>query len=987
MKKVMLGVLVIIPIVIMLIVGLVTSFVSTQAYIGVESLTMDKDAVRILLSEIEPDEKGHRVVDMNDYITVKVTPDRATNKTVEWSIRDSSEDGEVAGAQLVEKTDDGYDGVKTNTTGLLEVTDYCVFRIAASAEGHSDDCIVEVTDSDVQSITLSGATELRTGDKALLSPSYSPAGSIVTQSRWTSSDEDVAVVDANGVVTAVGEGSAVITMSAYRERAGEWVEDENSGKLTVTVKKGASLYGSVVYTASDTVDLAAAGVTDTRDVTGGSVADGILTVTAADGAVVTTPEGEVRFILCAADAIVIAGAEFFTCDDGSGDAFTLGIGEIPLSLTAVWKAQIGAPSEAPSVTWSTSDENIASVDKNGVVTAVSPGKVLISATSEGGTADFELRVVNKISVFRLDLDEKSLEVGLARETLFAAYRFDPSHTLTSDDYDYGTEFFVPNIFEVEIVLPLPPASDDEKAEFYAAFVFSTDDPEVAYFADGSNVLTFVPEKITERTEVKISVKARYPRDPSLEEQTLTITVIPAVEVNDANEFFVAARTTHYYDKYFTNYASVNGDNNMYLVYRDRVYNDRVKGRYEGDIVLGSDIAYCDVETGESLVTAYEAERARLNNNVTAPNYEAELCCSLYGNGHQIYATSKFINEGFNGLGGDAYDHGLVLVREEGGVVSNVTISPNYDIGDEIADVGSAEALNGYALRMRGVGQESKYATHDPNNEFIDPTVEDPAEQLTHCTVEYSILQNGSSALGLDGVDCTLDGVVIRNTGGTGIYVPTSIDTEWDLYIDDTPGDVKFSILRTNNCVMSNMIGTAASFEFKRFTKSDGDAFGGKVDPDDPDGRTYYRIALDNGCYSTLIQEGFLDIYNWQRLNALGLLNESTLGEYAELKDLLSGALSGVLSTNKFSYLVRNYDGEAYVHFGFISTGLNEPSFLDPHFANDRYVEVTSDELLPGLNEFVKNPLRIWCYTAGENSIVPGSTYTINTRFIDRLHQA
>ena len=41
MKKIMLGVLVLIPILIMLIVGLVTSFVSTQAYIGVESVSIE----------------------------------------------------------------------------------------------------------------------------------------------------------------------------------------------------------------------------------------------------------------------------------------------------------------------------------------------------------------------------------------------------------------------------------------------------------------------------------------------------------------------------------------------------------------------------------------------------------------------------------------------------------------------------------------------------------------------------------------------------------------------------------------------------------------------------------------------------------------------------------------------------------------------------------------------------------------------------------
>ena len=68
MKKIMLGVLVIIPIIIMLIVGLVTSFVSTQAYIGIESVTIDEDAVQILFSEVPYDENGRL---LEEYINSK----------------------------------------------------------------------------------------------------------------------------------------------------------------------------------------------------------------------------------------------------------------------------------------------------------------------------------------------------------------------------------------------------------------------------------------------------------------------------------------------------------------------------------------------------------------------------------------------------------------------------------------------------------------------------------------------------------------------------------------------------------------------------------------------------------------------------------------------------------------------------------------------------------------------------------------------------
>ena len=39
----------------------------------------------------------------------------------------------------------------------MELTDYCTFRVSVSAgEGFTDSAIIEVTDADVQSITLSG---------------------------------------------------------------------------------------------------------------------------------------------------------------------------------------------------------------------------------------------------------------------------------------------------------------------------------------------------------------------------------------------------------------------------------------------------------------------------------------------------------------------------------------------------------------------------------------------------------------------------------------------------------------------------------------------------------------------------------------------------------------------------------------------------------------------------------------------------------------
>ncbi len=954
MKKIMLGVLVLIPILIMLIVGLVTSFVSTQAYIGVESVSIEEDYVTILFSEVSSDANGRKIIDLDDYMTVTVLPERAANKTLEWRIEGNVEGAteEIPGAELVRGYNGDYVPVDTNTDGIAELTGYCTFRVSASAEGFSDSVIVEVTDADVDSITLTGESSLVTGERTMLSPVYTPAGSIVTQGRWASSDESVATVDANGVVTAVGEGSAVITMSAHRDKEAEeapegaddsafWVE---SAGFTVTVGKGVSLFGNVIYTTSSDVTLADAGIEGAEAVSGCTVTDGVLSF--ADGAasaVVSAGGVEVGFVLCGEDDFVIRNADLFSYDPDAETPFTLGIGEIPLDLDAVPLDSFA--SGEVEVTWSSSDEDVAVVDENGVVTALSEGETTVSAEYAGVTRSLNIRVVKKVSIFRLAVDQSSLAVGLARETIFASYRFDPEADLSDPaEYDSGMTHFVDNVFAVEAVLPTPPESEDEKADFYADFIFETDKPEIASFT--GNTLVFHAENITERTEVTVTVSPRYPRSATVGSQSITLTVHPAVEVNDVNEFFIAARSTQTFTKLFDKY---NDDGTAAHKY------EASTPAYDGDIVLGSDIAYCDMETGESLLTALDITEPKYQYS----DYEAQICCSLYGNNHRIYASRAFMTE---------YKCSLVVVREEGAVVSNVTISPNNDIGDEIHATSDAKGIKGYALKFRTVNYD---------DEFVN-------DNLTACRLEYSIIQNAGTGIGLHGVDLTIDGCIVRNTGGTGIYVPTNMEDESSAHDEETgdgrEGDVKYSILRTHNLVMSNLIGTGMSFQYVDFSNND-----------------YKKQFADQkaaaGQVSTLIQTGFLDIYNWQPMDALNLIDTTTIDDkYASLIPIAMNILAQAIDSQEFSYLIKKYTGISYVHFGFVSTGLSEKSYLKPTFEDERFTELSTN-MLPGLSSIsftgidLKNcPIRVWCYTADESDIVPGATYTVNTRFIDRLHQ-
>ena len=74
----------------------------------------------------------------------------------------------------------------------------------------TDECVVNVRHA-VESIRLSRRSmKLNPGETGTLRVSYSPAKATVKTAHWYSENESVATVDENGVVTAVGPGTATV---------------------------------------------------------------------------------------------------------------------------------------------------------------------------------------------------------------------------------------------------------------------------------------------------------------------------------------------------------------------------------------------------------------------------------------------------------------------------------------------------------------------------------------------------------------------------------------------------------------------------------------------------------------------------------------------------------------------------------------------------------------------------------------------------------
>lgn len=241
---------------------------------------------------------------------------------------------------------------------------------------------VRIVDELVDTLTFNTSdTVLTEGDTLNLSWTVSPTGSAVT---FESSDTAVTSVDENGVVTAIAEGKAQITAKAGALTATVNITVARSGfsgtkyigKITtnggtLNLREGPStahaILGKFAYGAEITVY--------------GDVQDGWYAVqgTLTDG---TEASGYVS-----AEWVTVLG-KYATSLALETDNATVTEGE---TLAITWTVEPGDITP----TFTVSDSKIASVDKNGVITALSQGNVTVTVSAGGKTAVFTLNVLAK----------------------------------------------------------------------------------------------------------------------------------------------------------------------------------------------------------------------------------------------------------------------------------------------------------------------------------------------------------------------------------------------------------------------------------------------------------------------------------------------------------------------------------------------------------------------------------------------------------------
>ena len=329
----------------------------TKAVTGV---ALDRTSINFVL--------GNAAVKLN----ATVNPSDASNKAVSW----------VSSDTRVATVNDGTVTAVGKGTATITVT--------TADGGHKASCEVTVTIA-VSDVILSPRTlSLITGAEQKLGVTVYPSDASNKEVTWKSSDTNVATVDETGMVKAVAAGIATITVTA--------TDGAKTDTCQVTVAEPAIPVTGVTL-GPKSLDLTIGGPTGllTATVSPANATNKTITWTSSNPSVATVNGGIVTAVGKGTTIITAATADGDITDTCTVTvripASSVTISPKTLSLTVGDTGQLRAavsPSDASNdtVTWTSSNNGIATVNSNGLVTAGSIGTVTITATTtDGGKTD------------------------------------------------------------------------------------------------------------------------------------------------------------------------------------------------------------------------------------------------------------------------------------------------------------------------------------------------------------------------------------------------------------------------------------------------------------------------------------------------------------------------------------------------------------------------------------------------------------------------
>lgn len=349
------------------------------------------------------------VIGEKTQLKVAYTPENAVNKSVVWTTSDNA---------VITVYSTGW--VTANGVGTAEIT-------ATTLNGKTGIATITVTappveDVQVETVTLDVIEEwLEKGTTLQLHATVAPAEAVDKTLTWTSSNESVASVDANGLVTAVGAGETIITANSVNGKKDTACIVVTIPVSSVTIKEGNThlVYGECLQLRATVAPY--------------NASNKLLTWTSSNEEVATVNRFGVVTAVGDGNATITA-----TTSNGLTDSVEI-TATVPVTKVIITPAESKlyinesitltaeiAPLNASdkTLTWRSSNENIAMVDRNGMVTANGVGTATITAMAVNGmTATATISVEAKPTPGKVTLDltpvsreaftERTIKEGIA----------------------------------------------------------------------------------------------------------------------------------------------------------------------------------------------------------------------------------------------------------------------------------------------------------------------------------------------------------------------------------------------------------------------------------------------------------------------------------------------------------------------------------------------------------------------------------------------
>ena len=944
MKKVLIGVLILIPIIIVASVLLTTNIISKNSYLPVDRVELNENYIEFSL------DNGNTI----DTLKATVYPRLAKNHNLTWSIEEQHSDipfvyakddpcqdcADLSDKELKEHIATNHIDIATiDNNGVVTVYGYGSFIVKVTTEEGNKfaTCSVKVVGDKVTKIELmpygsssklseNDVISLDKGERLLVNPIFTPGGARNKTVTWKSADERIVEVDKNGILSAKGAGETTISVSSNDTGIGTSVK--------VKVNNGVFKGESYCYTA-DTVNVKKyMNVSDftTAKVAGGNISSDGTLIFEENATVATVTVNGKTFSAIKVDALSDDDIVFKNYDillqklyNKNGDEVEYIVKRgLPIYLEVVYRNP--AKSGVPEVEFSSNDiapgspiVNIEQFDQAGKesnvgnVAMIEPNKegdvkiVAKDRATNKTCTTVELKVVTPVVAINLALNATDAKRGIAAETVFGNKIFNADCTETFF-YSFNMDFNYPKDVDFE------------------NFEFSTSDESIAKFSDEKGsynklVLKEIPdEKKGLKNKVTITIKAKYPMYDNLPVvATYVLNVIDGYTVSNETQLKKA----------------LHEKKESVAIY---VKDSTAGGKLE--ISAGND-------TDASRITMQEGT-------------------SLYGNGFIVcFNEQDMINRK------NDYFNELLKIRTSNVHVENAILRMGYN---------DPEAKNG--LLQWEKSRRCVRILHEIEN-YDDETKNN--EMINNISFKYCIFENAKTVMEIAGADVNIEGCVFRNSSANSLFIPMAGNTS-------TYGRLPANVTLKNTVFThSALMPICVETDFDR-DKNRKDESGNVVGY--PEGSTWEDMKKTGYKDHFINVEGFLDIYNWINIDEFattgsGLIPPTGLGDALDTLISQEGSkiIANVLLNDQYKDVRHTINNQEYVHLGIVVIGMTAPvtdgilrNFENAGYSRHR-VELTDNVLstIPAwkvfgavLKPYVRYPLYVYSYKEGNYQIGPDS---------------